>query len=71
MGNHVSGKRLGGLVVVGERGCDVERSIDEDEEDEPGRGDEERPPKVLKGKRGVEKNMFTSLDFASYEKVDC
>lgn len=39
-------------MVVGERGCDVERSIDEDEEeeeDEPGRGDEERPPKVLKG----------------------
>lgn len=61
MGNHVSGKRLGGLVVVGERGCDVERSIDEDEEeeeDEPGRGDEERPPKVLKGKRGVGKKKL-------------
>lgn len=47
-------------MVVGERGCDVERSMDEDEEeeeDELGRGDEERPPRVLKGKRGIEKNV--------------
>lgn len=54
MGNHVSGKRLGGFVVVGERGCDAESSMDEEEEEEEeveeqGRGDEERPPKVLKG----------------------
>lgn len=51
MGSHVSGKRLGGLVVVGERGCDVERSMDEEMEEEQGRGDEERPPKVCR--RGV------------------
>ncbi len=52
MGSHVSGKRLGGLVVVGERGCDVERSMDEEEEEEEqGRGDEERPLKVLERER--------------------
>lgn len=54
MGNHVSGKRLGGLVVVGERGCDAERSMDEEEEEEvaeQGRGDDERPPKVLERKK--------------------
>lgn len=52
MGNHVSGKRLGGLAVVGERGCDTESSIDEDkEEDEEVRGDEGRAPKVLKRQR--------------------
>ena len=34
MGNHVSGKRLGGLVVVGERGCDAERSMDEEDAEE-------------------------------------
>lgn len=47
MGNHVSGKRLGGLVVVGERGCEVETSRNEEEDEELGSGEEERPPKVL------------------------
>lgn len=57
MGNHVSGKRLGGLVVVGERGCDLMRSIDEEEEEEQGSGEEDRPPKVLKTKRGTEQDF--------------
>lgn len=40
------------MVVVGERGCDVERSMDEEEEEEEqGRGDEERPLKVLERRR--------------------
>lgn len=69
IGNHVSGKRLGGLVVVGERGYDAGRSMDkeeeeddneeeeeddeqdEEEDDEQGRGDRERPLKVLKRKK--------------------
>ena len=37
-------------MEVGERGCDTERSMDEEEE-EQGRGDEERPLKVLERKR--------------------
>lgn len=43
--------------MVGERGCDVERSMDveddeeEEEEDGQGRGDEERPLKVLERTR--------------------
>lgn len=59
MGNHVSGKRLGGLVVVGESGCDVERSMEEEEEEEEeqGRGDEDSPPNVLERKRGIEKTL--------------
>lgn len=62
MGNHVSGNRLGGFVVVGERGCEVEMSRKEEEEDdddkeeeeegeELGSGEEERPPKVLQTTR--------------------
>lgn len=61
MGNHVSGKRLGGLVVVGERGCDL-RSIDEEDDEEQGSGEEDRPPKVLK--RG------TKQDFRRKKKIN-
>lgn len=42
MGNHVSGKRLGGFVVVGERGCDAESSMDEEEEEEEEVEEEEK-----------------------------
>lgn len=67
IGNHVSGKRLGGLVVVGERGYDAERSMDEEEEDddkeeeeedvEHARGDKERPPKVLNREKRRQKAL--------------
>lgn len=47
--------------MVGERGCDAERSKDEEEEEEEeteeeeeqGRGAEERPPNVLDRKEGT------------------
>lgn len=49
------------MVVVGESGCDVERSMEEDEveeeeeeEEEQGREEEERPPNVLERNRGEE-----------------
>lgn len=68
MGNHVSGKRLGGLVVVGERGCDVDTSRNEEEEEEEdeelGSGDEERPPKVLEAMR-ENKVRFTTPPLAA------
>ena len=57
MGNQVSGKRLGGLLVVGDRGCEVETSRNEDEEEEGGEdeelgsGEEERAPNVLEATR--------------------
>lgn len=63
MGNHVSGKRLGGLVVVGERGCDVDtsRNEEEEEDEELGSGEEERPPKVLETERENKGKFNTPL----------
>ncbi|TNN72591.1 hypothetical protein EYF80_017198 [Liparis tanakae] len=59
MGSHVSGKRLGGLVAVGERGYDTVRSMDMEEEEEHGRGNEERPPNVLERKRERKSRILT------------
>lgn len=48
-------------MVVGERGCDTERSMDKEDEEQP-RGDEERPHKVLETKTEIEKVLDIWLE---------